>query len=130
MCSDCGLEAVCSYCSRECVGTCDDPDTCPTCWYFKHVDDEAHPELYHDGYLDDCLDDGCQCQCHAEEFKDGGLRLMAGVLVFEEDWPPYERRGVFPFLSVSSTSHSALERGFSIQLQRLSKSAVLCSRLC
>ena len=52
-------------------------------------------------FLDACIDSECACNCHEDLWDDLGYRFEAGVLkVFEEDGPPYDRRGVFPFLEL------------------------------
>ena len=52
-------------------------------------------------FLDTCIDSECACKCHAELWDDLGYRFEAGVLkIWEDDGPPYDRRGVFPFLKL------------------------------
>ena len=59
---------------------------------FDDIDDE---------FLDACIDSECACNCHKELWDDLGYRFEAGVLkIFEDDGPPYDRRGVFPFLKL------------------------------
>ena len=59
-------------------------------------------EAFDDGELEEeCLDDLCACKCHEYMYDDLGYRFEAGVLkILDEDGPPYERRGVFPFLEL------------------------------
>ena len=106
MCSDCeeDHEPICEYCGVTCFGECDNPDVCTSCWRLNGVDwfpfldvwDFDDQEL-----IDECIDSECACNCHESLWDDLGYRLEAGVLkVFEDDGPPYKRRGVFPFLKL------------------------------
>ena len=52
-------------------------------------------------FLDACMESKCACNCHEDLWDDLGYRFEAGVLkVLEDDGPPYDRRGVFPFLEL------------------------------
>lgn len=55
-------------------------------------------EVFDDDHLDDCMNDGCTCNCHAEIYDDIGIRFEAGV---QKDGPLYHREGVFLFLKLS-----------------------------
>ena len=60
MCSDCVEEELpCQYCGEECYGSCDDPDTCPSCWI-----SEFDVYTADDSSEDDCSEQGCRCNCH------------------------------------------------------------------
>ena len=64
MCSDCEDEGPgCSYCGDECYGSCDDPDSCPSCW----SDREGFPNDDQDEAVEVCLDMGCTCLCHGPD---------------------------------------------------------------
>ena len=106
MCSDCedDHDPICGYCGDSCFGGCDNPDACRSCWFsncvpwlpihddFDEIDEE---------FLDACIESECACNCHEDMWDDLGYRFEAGVLkIFEEDGPPYDRRGVFPFLKL------------------------------
>lgn len=100
-------QPLCNYCGEECYGSCADPDTCGSCWCDKHfdydVDDNGEA-------MEDCLDSGCTCMCHNDLYEDLDMRLEAGVLFHgENDGPPYERKGIFPFLTVSTDLSSLLD---------------------
>ena len=90
----------CGYCGAECYGTCGDPDTCGSCWcdkYFEYDIDDGGDAL------GDCLDINCNCTCHKEVYEELEIRFEAGVMIHGElDGPPYERKGVFRFLAVST----------------------------
>lgn len=51
--------------------------------------------------LEDCMEDCCACKCHADLYDDVGIRFEAGVRICGDDeGPPYEREGIFPFLTL------------------------------
>ena len=59
---------------------------------FEDIDEE---------FLDACMDSACACNCHKDLWDDLDYRFEAGLLKnFEDDGPPYDRRGVFPFLEL------------------------------
>ena len=98
MCSDCGAEPVCSWCGDTCYGTCDDPDTCQTCWTQKNdpLSDDIDDDF--DDNIEDCIDCECRCQCHKEFFMEMGIGPSSFSL--NEDGTEIVRKGVFPFLSL------------------------------
>ena len=56
---------------------------------------------FDDEALDKCMDDLCACKCHADLYDDIGVRFEAGVQFRDDDeGPPYERKGVFPLLTL------------------------------
>ena len=102
MCAECEhQEFRCAYCGDECYGTCEDPDSCPTCWIPKGSN-EPMSELHGDGSeLDECMDDLCRCNCHDHIYEDMEYRWEAGVFkTLEYDGEPYIRKGAFPLLSL------------------------------
>lgn len=51
--------------------------------------------------LDECMGNHCACKCHADLYDDIGIHFEAGVQICDDDeGPPYEREGVFPFLTL------------------------------
>ena len=106
MCSACGEdhEPICDYCGQSCFGRCDDPDTCPHCFYevvmMRGLDlDDWEDERFEAQNM--CFKVGCNCQCHDEYKEDLGMRYEAGGLLVEaQDGPPFERQGVFPLLEL------------------------------
>ena len=57
-------------------------------------------EGYHDyGFQEACYGEDCRCDCHDAYNNEIGLRYEAGVF-WDEDDLCYERRGVFPFLTL------------------------------
>ena len=98
MCFECGSEYECGYCGDECFGACEDPDTCHTCWGWKYLEDDYSD----DGEaIDSCIDSECTCACHVGIYEDLAMRFEAGVMFHDIEGPPYERKGIFHFLSVS-----------------------------
>ena len=56
---------------------------------------------FDDEALDTCIDNRCTCKCHADLYDDIGIRFEAGVQICGDDeGPPHEREGVFPFLTL------------------------------
>ena len=107
MCSDCeeDHEPICGYCGDSCFATCDNPDVCRSCWLSNSV--VPWVPMYDDfedideDFLELCIDSECACNCHDDLYDDLDYRFEAGVMKsFEEDGPPYDRGGVFPFLKL------------------------------
>ena len=101
MCSDCEEEEpICSFCGDTCWGHCDDPDTCSSCWVYKNDPIGIHLDDYDEDMMEVCMDEGCHCECHDDMHDDMGMRFENGVWKFEDDGPPFVRRGVFQFLKL------------------------------
>ena len=93
MCSDCEAIFRCNWCGDECCGTCDDPDTCLSCW-----NPNPDPEVSDDddmANLDECVELGCECNCHGDEIKE----ILADM---GDDYPeePFVRKGTYNFLDI------------------------------
>ena len=58
---------------------------------FEELDEEL---------MDECMDDGCTCNCYDDMWESIGFRLEAGALIEEDGDGPYERKGVFPLLTL------------------------------
>ena len=91
---------MCGYCGEVCFGCCDDPDTCTSCWYEKHVGPDLIDWEEEDEALDTCVASDCSCECHDSFYEDLGWRFEAGVRYKDDDEPPHERQGVFPLLKL------------------------------
>ncbi|KAK3171985.1 hypothetical protein OEA41_004069 [Lepraria neglecta] len=93
-------EPTCSYCGGSCFGSCGNPDVCSCCWFYKNSS-SPWDEVDDDEDLDECIETGCNCKCHEDVYDTLGIRFEAGVRYDrDEDGPPYERKGVFRFLSL------------------------------
>ena len=96
MCSDCeeGI-FLCNWCGDECCGTCDDPDTCRSCW---NPNPDPDPEVLDDEDIcnrEECIEEECDCNCHGDEIKE--------ILADMRDDPPEEpfvRKGTYNFLDI------------------------------
>lgn len=53
-----------------------------------------------DSCMDHCFDHNCRCKCHDEHYQDIGKRFEHGVWKYDNDDPPFMRKGVFPFLKL------------------------------
>ena len=73
---------ICSVCWRKATGDFPDPE-----------DDEAHDEE-----MEHCLDLKCHCKCHDDFLESCGLRFEGSVIWDMDEL--YERKGIFPFLSL------------------------------
>ena len=104
MCSECAdHEPSCLFCGLLCGGTCDDPDSCETCWIDKNDPAFAEDPAYEEGREElnlSCLECECLCECHDDERDGMGMRFEHGVLKDCDLDPPYERSGIFPFLTL------------------------------
>lgn len=105
MCSDCeDDEPICGYCGDTCFGRCDNPDVCRSCWLSNCLPwvpfDDDFEDLDEEN-IDTCIENACACNCHRDLWDDLDYRFEAGVLKsFEDDGPPYDREGIFPFLKL------------------------------
>ncbi|KAG8529958.1 uncharacterized protein KY384_005439 [Bacidia gigantensis] len=60
-------------------------------------------EIESEEALDTCLSTNCHCECHDDMNEEIGVRWEAGVRIHEdEDGPPYDRKGILPFLRLPS----------------------------
>lgn len=98
MCSDCSdHEPECSFCGINCMGECEDPDRCPSCW---------NEEYYGDYDIENCVGIDCDCDCHENDFEDAQHMFSVGVFpdfISSEEVitiKPKLRPGVFPFLKL------------------------------
>ena len=94
MCSECeDAEVCCRFCGVTCGGTCDDPDSCPSCWT-----EEYFGESFGEEELDGCYQGGCNCDCHGDWFNHHLRPIVYSGL---QDQTPFVRQGVFPFLMLA-----------------------------
>ncbi|KAL6718483.1 hypothetical protein ACLMJK_004574 [Lecanora helva] len=99
MCSDCeDDEPLCSYCWEPCYGSCDDPDTCPTCWVGQN--DVHEGDIIDDQFIEDCANSGCECGCHGLDFPYDFNSNYDVDAVKNARIAPYDRKGVLPFLKL------------------------------
>ena len=107
MCSECG-EPQCNFCGAFCRGLCDDPDSCPSCW----LDHEPDHDMETDSELEvsECMDECCECSCHSVVEDRLRKKWDYDIQTWgERDLPPFNRKGVFPFLRLPGEVRSKIE---------------------
>lgn len=114
MCSECDdAEVCCRFCGVACGGTCDDPDTCPSCWAEEYFGDWFGEEE-----LDGCYQGGCNCECHGDWFNH---HLRPIDYLGPRNQSPFVRQGVFPFLKLAGELR---EKIYHLVLQQTGKDRV------